>query len=194
MEKTSLYKTDHSELYSVPNVSDIIPAWLDLFPYDIEPKLGKKPGVPGDRYQRRDVCFLSNVIPAYKYSGYTAVAQPLDDPILINLLTTINEGLNTSFNSILINRYQDGSKYVSLHSDYSRYIDNDHPVGQISYGESRVFRVRAGGTIVIDHSMQHGELLMMTGAFQSMYGHEIPKRANINRPCYVMTLFSVISR
>lgn len=188
MNKTFLIQSAYGELYAIPNMPQI--NWLDDLPYDIEPELGKKYGVPGTRYQRRDICFLSNTIAAYKYSGYTAQAHSITDyPEIVDALMKINRDLGTHFNSVLINRYQDGSKYVGLHADGSRYSKSDHPVAKLVYGESRTFRVRRHGVIVKDYEMQDRDLLVMTGDFQQHYAQEIPKRSKVFNPCYVLTLF-----
>lgn len=129
--------------------------------------------------QCRDVGFFSNESIGYKYSNQMAPSIPLT-PNLETLLRYVNKKYNASFNGILINRYNDGTEYISAHSDDERYLD---PVGvvAISHGSSRIFRVRDKKTkeIVDDFYTDNNHILHMTGDFQKEFTHEIPKERGV---------------
>ena len=103
--------------------------------------------------------------------------------MLSPLLEEINNSLNTNFNGILVNRYKNGEKYLSAHSDDENGLDkkNKMVVG-LCYGAGiRKFRIRDKITkkIVLDYDQQPGTLLVMQGNFQQQFTHEIPVQKKV---------------
>lgn len=102
------------------------------------------------------------------------------------LLETVNrmrQDHKQHFNGILVNQYNGGNDYVAAHSD-RQHIEETEDVWSLSWGETRIFRIRDKKTkqIVIDLPLIHGDLCEMNGQFQSKYTHEIvkePKRTGI---------------
>jgi len=107
----TLIQTEFSALWIVENYTeDLYDFMKEVFCYH-EPPLGN------GWIQRRDVAFYSNESIGYKYSGQTMKSLPLSNVELFPiLLKDINESLNTNFNGILVNRYANGEKYLSAHS------------------------------------------------------------------------------
>jgi len=138
-------------------------------------------------HQNRDVGFFSNTSIGYKYSGKLAASQPLT-PTLANLLSTVNILFNAQFNGILVNRYDDGNNYISLHSDDETGLDQAGVVA-ISYGSVRKFRIRDKVTkaIVQDIPTIPGEIICMGGQFQREFTHEIPIEKRIKGTRYSFT-------
>lgn len=193
MDKYTIIKTNSSEAYVINKFHNVPIDWLESLDYDIEPELGRKHG--NVRYQRRDVCFLCDAVNKYQYSGYSADARSLRVHSIANeLLDKVNGTFKTDFSGILINRYVDGTKYVGVHAEYSRQLNPSHAIAQLFIGASRTFRIRALDRPIKDYEMLDGDLIMMTGSFQSQFGHEIPKRTKVTQPCYVLTLVSVIPK
>lgn len=133
--------------------------------------------------QRRDVGFYSEESAGYRYSG--AFMKSIDfsnAPILKELLRSVNSVLSTSFNGILVNRYRNGEKYLSAHSDSETGLDkkNKRVVG-LAYGAIRTFRIRDKKTrkIVLDIPHEPCMLIVMEGEFQSEFTHEIPKQKKV---------------
>lgn len=175
-----LIDTGKSQLISIPNYSpDIYTQVKDVFTYEEPPIM-----IMGrECRQRRDVSFYSDESKGYAYSGQFMPALPLAKaPILQDLLPKINASLGTKFNAILVNRYRNGEKYLSAHSDDERALDtrNNMVVG-IAYGGVRNFRIRDKKTkaIVLDHDHQPCELLIMQGDFQKEFTHEIPVQKKV---------------
>lgn len=137
--------------------------------------------------QRRDVSFFSNTSIGYKYSGKTAPSKQLTAN-LAKLLRSINKLYGAEFNGILVNRYNTGSDYISAHSDDESNLD---PIGvvAISYGSSRIFRIRdkKTKTIVNDFYTENNSILHMGGDFQKEFTHEIPIEKGIIEPRYSFT-------
>lgn len=130
-------------------------------------------------HMQRSVGFFSDDSIGYKYSQQIAKSQPLTS-WMKDLLIKVNDDLGTSFNGILVNRYEDGSEYIGPHSDDERSLSNG-TVAAISLGSSRTFRVRSKKDKTrIDLETKDGQLLVMSGKFQQEYTHEIPKCAKGN--------------
>lgn len=81
-----------------------------------------------------------------------------------------------NYNSMLINWYDNGHHYIGSHSDKEECLDTSVPILSVSIGETRVFRVRdLENRVVLDHHMQNHSYILMEGAFQKEYKHEVPK-------------------
>ena len=125
-------------------------------------------------YQQRDIGFFSNETEGYYYSGKLASSKPLK-PNLVELLKIVNTLFGSSYNGILVNRYNDGTNYISEHSDNENTLD-DIGVVAISYGTIRKFRIRNKITKekVIDIPTTSYSLIQMGGNFQNEFLHGIP--------------------
>jgi alkylated DNA repair dioxygenase AlkB len=150
---------------------------LDLCIDDVKDKLEIKPPIIiRERVvnQKRDVGFFSDVSIGYYYSNQLAKSKPLTTNLEI-LMNEINEMFGSSFNGILINRYANGSEFISPHSDDEKNLDN-FGVVSISYGGERIFRIRNKKTkeIEIDIPLNNMDILHMGGNFQKEFTHEIP--------------------
>ena len=176
-----LIQTEISVLYTVENYTeDYYGTLKDVFVH-IEPPImimGK------NCKQRRNVAFYSDESLGYKYSGQTMKSLPLSNVELFPLLLReVNNSLNTNFNGILVNRYINGEKYLSAHSDDENGLDkNNKMVVGLSYGPGiRKFRIRDKITkkIILDYDQQPGTLLVMAGEFQNEFTHEIPIQKKI---------------
>lgn len=137
--------------------------------------------------QRRDVGFFSDDSIGYYYSGKLAESKPLTK-YLKRLLKKVNKFYTTSFNGILINRYNDGEDYISPHSDDERNLDPQGVVS-ISYGSTRIFRIRNkySKNIVKDIELNNLDVVHMKGDFQKEFTHEIPKDQTIKTERYSFT-------
>ncbi len=113
---------------------------------------------------------------AYSYSGIThrAVAWTSD---LHEIKYPVESVANTSFNSVLLNRYRDGRDSVSWHSDDERSLGINPVIASVSLGQTRQFqfRHRQHGQLRESVELTHGSLLLMQGATQHHWLHQIPK-------------------
>lgn len=130
-------------------------------------------------HQNRNLAFFSNTSSGYKYSSYMAKSIPLT-PSLEKLLVLVNSYHHTEFNGILVNEYVNGSDYIGPHSDEERCLDKIGVVA-VSYGESRLFRIRDKKTkkIILDLDTESGQFIQMGGKFQQEFTHEIPIQKKI---------------
>lgn len=114
---------------------------------------------------------------AYTYSNL--VWPPAAMPELVAAIKARVETLTGErFNSVLCNLYRDGSDGVGWHADDEPIFGGDPVVASVSFGASRVFKVRpnAGGP-AIDFLLGHGQLLVMGRGVQRGFQHSIPKTA-----------------
>lgn len=131
--------------------------------------------------QQRNVGFFSNESVGYEYSTQIMRAQPLTTD-LEQLMAMVNARFNANYNGILCNEYPDGEHVVGAHSDAEGALDKNSGVVSISWGATRIFRIRhkASNHIITDVYASHGSIIQMGGKrFQREYTHEIPKQMRI---------------
>tara|TARA_B100000927_G_scaffold288832_1_gene284240 strand:- start:1665 stop:2246 length:582 start_codon:yes stop_codon:yes gene_type:complete len=138
-------------------------------------------------HQQRNVGFFSNGSKGYYYSKKLMKSQKLTLN-LEKLLEYINSKFNSKYNGILINYYEDGTQYISKHSDDEKNLD-DSGVVSVSYGEIRKFRIRDKKTnkIIKDIPTEPDKIIQMTGNFQKEFTHEIPVEKKIKGGRYSFT-------
>ena len=149
----------------------------------VEPQLEERPeiiiyGKPCK--QARNVGFFSDTSIGYKYSKKLMKSKPLSN-CMTELLDIINKMMRAEFNGVLVNKYMDGSDYISAHSDDETSLDTTIGVVSISYGAERIFRIRNKNdkSIVCDEPTTHCGILHMGVNFQKVYTHEIPIQKKI---------------
>ena len=185
-QETFLTKIEADELYNS------ICSKPDLYPLEKQPK--------GFAYGKeivfhRSIGFFSDTSIGYAYSKQMSKSKPLTHQ-LKQLIEHINNQFSASFNGVLINVYECGLDYISAHSDDEKELDKTKQVVAISLGESRIFRVRPKDNLtktttiypveinkkcknpVYDIPTGHGQLLCMSGGFQSEFTHEVPIEKN----------------
>lgn len=138
IKKEILLETEKSRFWIIKNFTN------DLFEYVNQLHLNTKPTilVYGRKcHQQRDVGFYSDMSQGYKYSNTMSEAFGLT-PELKKLMQKVNLELGTTFNGILINRYNTGTDYLSAHSDSEKGLDINKMVAGLSYGAIRKFRIR----------------------------------------------------
>lgn len=86
------------------------------------------------------------------------------------------------FNSVLLNRYRDGNDSISWHTDAEKELGRNPVIASVNFGAERVFQLRHIHTKErIDIALKHGSLLVMSGAIQHFWQHQVPKSKKINQ-------------
>jgi len=118
----------------------------------------------------------------YRYGRISSEPLPWT-PTLTELRTLADRLGDTSFDSVLLNRYDDGSHKVAWHADDEPIFDSDSPIVSISLGATRRFKLknRASGAIV-EQRLDHGSALVMSGRCQVDFLHEVPREARVTEP------------
>jgi alkylated DNA repair dioxygenase AlkB len=113
----------------------------------------------------------------YVYSGIRMQPAPWNRPLLE--LKAVAESLAAHvFNSVLLNLYRSGRDSVSWHADNEPGLGHDPVIASVSLGAPRRFQLKHRRTkdlVALD--LPHGSCLIMAGATQHHWLHQIPKTA-----------------
>jgi alkylated DNA repair dioxygenase AlkB len=112
---------------------------------------------------------------SYTYSGVLHKPSPWL-PLLTDLKTRIEAACECEFNSVLVNRYRNGSDSMGWHSDAEAELGPDPCIASLSLGTERLFKIRHKKTKVVhDIVLPSGSLLIMSDSFQAHWQHSVPK-------------------
>lgn len=101
-------------------------------------------------------------------------------PALLEIKASIEKVTEISFDRVLLNLYRNGKDSVSWHSDHVPTDGKHHHIASVTFGDTRIFKVRHKSTKNIpplDIPLTHGSLLLMGETMQQHYEHHIPKTA-----------------
>lgn len=116
----------------------------------------------------------------YSYSGLAMIPHPWTDTLL-EIRSRIEEICEARFNSVLLNHYRDGQDSMGWHSDDEPELGVNPCIASLSLGASRVFRLQhkkeKARKIKLD--LSNGSLLVMRGALQHHWRHQVPKTQRV---------------
>lgn len=131
----------------------------------------------------RDTAWFSKDGLAYTYSGIKMDPDPYPEFIekIQKKIETIEE---FGFNSVLLNRYNDGSDKVSWHSDDEKELSDIVNIASVSFGDTRIFQLRKKPNTKkdIEINLEHGSVLMMMNPLQQNWEHQLPKTSKVIGP------------
>jgi len=112
----------------------------------------------------------------YEYSGLRSVGLPWV-PVLTELKKSLLNVTDQAFNSVLANLYRNGADSVGWHADDEPELGREPVIASFSFGEERRFQLKHKTIKSLRHSviLPHGSLLIMKGATQANWLHQIPK-------------------
>ena len=85
---------------------------------------------------------------------------------------------SNGYNAALCNLYRNGNDSVGLHADAEPEMGPI--IASVSLGAERMFRLkRHDGSVALSQRLPHGSLLIMAGATQKHFQHEVPKEPHI---------------
>lgn len=112
----------------------------------------------------------------YTYSGITLNPLSWTKELLLikNKVETVTK---VKFTSVLLNRYRSGQDYVGWHADDEKELGNNPVIGSVNFGATRKFQLRRKDDKLekFEVELQHGTLLVMRGATQHFWQHQVPK-------------------
>jgi len=113
---------------------------------------------------------------SYVYSGIKANPMPWT-PELREIKNRIEEISDCTFNCVLLNQYRDGRDSVSWHADDEKELGENPIVGSVTFGEERDFHFKHRRELDLKSkiTLEHGSFLLMAGATQHNWLHQIPK-------------------
>lgn len=126
--------------------------------------------------QPRLTSLHSNSLSTYTYSGLTLQPQPMTDELL-ELLGQIQKVSQHDFNCVLLNLYRDGADSNGWHADNEKELGRHPQIASFSFGAARFFHFKHREIKSERYKIElhHGSLLLMEGAMQEHWLHQIPK-------------------
>jgi alkylated DNA repair dioxygenase AlkB len=126
----------------------------------------------------RLTAWYGDVGTTYSYSGITMQPQPWT-PELRQIKQVIEPLAGVEFNSVLLNLYRDGNDSVGWHSDDEPELGENPVIGSVSFGAARRFQLRHNVNRGCKQEiiLNPGSFLLMQGATQHFWQHQIPKTA-----------------
>ena len=112
----------------------------------------------------------------YGYSGIRL--EPLAwTPELTRIRERLQELTGQNFNSVLCNLYRNGQDSVSWHADNEEELGTNPVIASVSLGATRRFQLkpRRGKGDTLSLELPHNSLLLMAGALQHHWIHQVPK-------------------
>lgn len=98
------------------------------------------------------------------------------------------------FNAVLLNLYRNGNDGVAWHSDHTDKTRIDPVIASVSFGETRMFRLRhkyRKDIPQVEIPLHHGSFLLMAGKTNSFWQHQVPKTAKTILPRINLTFRQV---
>ena len=131
----------------------------------------------------RLTCWVADPGYSYRYSGLQQAIHPWTAE-LETLRQLLLDQLGVRFNSLLLNRYRDGADRMGWHADNESSLGQNPIIASVSLGTERFFDLKhrhlANQRVRIQ--LTHGSLLVMSGALQHHWLHQIPAQKKIAEP------------
>jgi alkylated DNA repair dioxygenase AlkB len=129
----------------------------------------------------------------YKYSGISCNPEPWTKELL-DIKKVIEHFLpEEDFNSVLLNLYRNGNDKVSWHSDDEPELGINPTIASVSLGAVRRFDLKhkEDPSQKLQIELHSGSLIVMKGAMQHNWQHQIPAQKRINEPRINLTFRTI---
>ncbi|PLZ03792.1 alpha-ketoglutarate-dependent dioxygenase AlkB [Burkholderia sp. WAC0059] len=111
----------------------------------------------------------------YVYSGIRNVPAPWS-PAVAALRDAVSDVGGVRFNSVLLNRYRNGTDSMGWHTDDEPELGPEPVIASVSLGAARRFDLRHNATgVTRSFLLGSGSLLVMRGQTQAQWRHRVPK-------------------
>ncbi|XP_061078499.1 alpha-ketoglutarate-dependent dioxygenase alkB homolog 3 [Conger conger] len=137
----------------------------------------------------------------YTYSNSTLQANSQWPPVLADLKGAVEQACGRSFNSLLCNLYRDGKDSIAWHSDSELALGPQPTIASLSLGATRCFSLRQqpapeenGDYTYVERlkiPLGHGTLLLMDGATQEDWQHQVAKEYHDRGPRINLTFRTI---
>ncbi|XP_016516942.1 alpha-ketoglutarate-dependent dioxygenase alkB homolog 3 isoform X2 [Poecilia formosa] len=154
----------------------------------------------GEAYEEpRLTCWFGEL--PYTYSHSTMAANTQWHPLLVALREAVEQASGCTFNSLLCNLYRDGHDSIGWHSDDEASLGPTPTIASLSLGDTRAFSLRKqpsaednGDYTYVERiriPLSHGTLLLMEGATQDDWQHQVAKEYHDRGPRINLTFRTV---
>ena len=116
---------------------------------------------------------------------------------LITIKEKVERETQMNFNTVLLNLYRNGKDGVGWHSDKTDSINKNMNIASVTFGETRMFRLRhkfLKHIPPVEIPLHHGSFLLMAGSTNSYWEHQVPKTARLILPRINLTFREVKSQ
>jgi alkylated DNA repair dioxygenase AlkB len=130
----------------------------------------------------------------YVYSGI-AMKPAAWTPPLLELKRCAEAHAGQAFNSVLLNLYRDGRDSVGWHADNEPGLGHNPVIASLSLGATRRFQLKHRTRVErVAIDLNHGSCLIMAGATQHHWLHQLPKTARPVGPRINLTFRRMATR
>jgi len=140
-------------------------------------------------------CWIGDADAAYTYSR-TRFEPRAWTPALSELRDELNRICGQVYNSVLCNLYRNGHDAMGWHSDSEPELGPAPVIASLSFGATRRFRLRRkhdrDQRLQID--LEAGSLLLMAGATQANYRHDLPRTRAVTGARINLTFRRIVQR
>jgi alkylated DNA repair dioxygenase AlkB len=139
----------------------------------------------------RKVAWYGNKEYDYTYSNTTKKALPWTTELL-KLKKLVEEKTQETYNSCLLNLYNNGEEDMAWHSDSEKMLQKNGAIASLSLGAERKFAFKhkkSNNTTSI--VLEHGALLVMKDDTQTHWLHRLPPSIHIKRPRINLTFRTI---
>lgn len=136
----------------------------------------------------RKVAYVSDSPTNYEYANFYFAGETWND-LLWNLKRDLEFATGHSFNSVLLNLYNDGKDEIKWHSDKERTLGDNPVIVCVNLGASRKFwfREKTYNSEKFYKTVNNGDLLIMGEDCQKKYLHAILKEPEVKDPRISLT-------
>ncbi|MGB7393364.1 MAG: alpha-ketoglutarate-dependent dioxygenase AlkB [Pricia sp.] len=128
--------------------------------------------------QPRLTALYSNNGKPYSYSNITMQPHEFSDTLL-EIKNKIETKTDVVFTTCLLNLYRHGKDSNGWHADNEKELGKNPVIASVTLGQERYFHLKHRDDKSLKHKilLQHGSLLLMEGATQHHWLHQIAKTA-----------------
>lgn len=126
--------------------------------------------------QPRLTALFGNEGKSYSYSNITMHPHKWS-PLLISIKEKVEKATEAIYSTVLLNYYRDGKDSNGWHADNEKELGTNPIIASLSFGTERVFQLKHNHlkNQKINLTLENGSLLLMKGATQHFWKHQIPK-------------------
>ena len=132
----------------------------------------------------RQIVWMGDSDIDYQYSGHTRQTIPWTDT-MFHVKQHVEQqllalGIDTNFNSCLLNYYPSGDDGMGYHADDERELGEQPIIASLSLGATRKFVFKHKKTQdKVELHLESGQLIVMQGDTQSFWKHSITKTKTV---------------
>src|SRR5690606_15467714 len=142
---------------------------------------------------KREVAWYGDRDFPYSYSNTTKTALPWTKELL-ELKALVELKTEESFNSCLLNLYNNGSESMAWHSDAEKDLKENGAIASLSFGAERKFAFKHKTTKETRSIyLPSGSLLVMKGETQRHWLHRLPPTKKVHHPRVNLTFRTIDS-